>query len=79
MECFKGHNAEASPALAISKLFMKFFANRESWVHIIKVYTILNVALQDPKTMANIAKEVRKRSDSLFSYPKKQDESNYCK
>ncbi len=77
MECFKGHYAEASPAMAISKLFTRLFSNRESWVHIIKIYTILHVALQDPKTMAELAKEIRKRSESLFWYKKKQDDSDY--
>ena len=77
MDCFRDNNPESPMKESFSKLFVKFLENRESWVHIIKVYTILHVALQDGATMKPIAEELKEREGNMFWYECKLGEREY--
>ena len=74
-----GKNLEITPSEAFSQFFVRFLDNMESWVHVIKCYTIFHVALQLPKIGAKIAGELRKRTASLVAFSKKPEVDDFGK
>lgn len=77
MNCFKNRVAEIRRKEAFSKVFKKFLEELASWVHVFKVYTIFQVALQDQAIARPIALELKERENHLYPYSKNPGSRDY--